>query len=773
MERSVARMAAMPAASVGLALLAGVLAVQWLPSLPPRWCALLLLIPAFVLAWRWPRGRWVGGVLVGVAWAMYRGGVAMDARLPRSLEGRDLVVTGAIVDLPLKRGYASSFDLRVDRALLDGRLIPWRGRVTVSWYNDAPALRPCSRWRLQLRLKRPRGLLDPGSADSERSALQRGIVAHGYVRDDVDNAPLDKPSWCVDGIRDAIARGIAARVRDPHDAALLQAFAVGDTRGLQQHDWAVARANGVSHLIAISGFHVGVAAVFGLGLAVLLYGLFPRLGHRLPRSQAQAAAALLTATIYSALAGFGLPTVRTLLMIAVVTLARCGRRGSTGVQSLGLAMLAMLLVDPLAVLAAGFWLSFVGVAFLMLCLQARGRGLRAFVHELSAGQMVMTVGLLPLSLWFFGQASLVGALSNLIAVPLVSFAIVPCALAGSLLLGLCPPAATPVLWLAARLAHAQWWLLEQTAAWPGAQWYLPSVQPLALLLALIGALWLFMPRGVPLRWLGALLFLPLLYPTLTAPPSGAFRAWVLDVGQGLSVLLYTQHHVLVYDTGARYPSGFDLGEAVVLPAMHALGIGHLDMLMISHGDNDHAGGAEAVAAAFPQATRYAGEPSRMRIPMRQCISGQTWRWDGVDFRVLNPAPGQGDRDNDSSCVLLVEGPRDRLLLAGDISSRVEPQVAAAVGPGPAPWLVVPHHGSKTSSSAAFIAAIKPPLAIVSAGWRNRFGHPKPEVVARYAAARVPLFNTAIQGAIPLEFPADAPARRHSGWRLRQRRYWRE
>jgi competence protein ComEC len=282
-----------------------------------------------------------------------------------------------------------------------------------------------------------------------------------------------------------------------------------------------------------------------------------------------------------------------------------------------------------------------------------------------------------------------------------------------------------------------------------------------------------MPRGVPLRWLGALLFLPLLYPTLTPPPAGAFRVWVLDVGQGLSVLLRTQHHVLVYDAGARYPSGFDLGEAVVLPAMHALGIGQLDMLMISHGDNDHAGGAETVAMAFPQATRYAGEPSRMRIPMQQCVSGQSWRWDGVDFRVLNPAPGQGDRDNDSSCVLLVEGPRGRLLLAGDISSRVEPQVAAAVGPGPAPLLVVPHHGSKTSSSAAFIAAIDPPLAVVSAGWRNRFGHPKPEVVARYATARVPLFNTAVQGAIPLEFPVDAPARREPGWRLRRRRYWRE
>ncbi len=324
------------------------------------------------------------------------------------------------------------------------------------------------------------------------------------------------------------------------------------------------------------------------------------------------------AGIYSALAGFGLPTVRTLLMIAVVALARCSRRGSSGAQSLALAMIAILLVDPLAVLAAGFWLSFVGVAFLMLCLQARGRGLRAFVHELTAGQLVMTVALLPLSLWFFGQASLVGALSNLIAVPLVSFVIVPCALCGMLLLGVCPPLAAPVLWLAAHIAHAQWWLLEQMATWPGAHWYLPTLQPLALLLALLGALWLFLPRGVPLRWLGLLLFLPLLWPPRSMlPADGAFQVWVLDVGQGLSVLLRTRDHALVYDAGARYPSGFDLGDAVVLPAIHALGITRLDMLMISHGDNDHAGGApRRWRQEFPQAARYAGEPARMRIPMQ-------------------------------------------------------------------------------------------------------------------------------------------------------------
>ncbi len=245
-----------------------------------------------------------------------------------------------------------------------------------------------------------------------------------------------------------------------------------------------------------------------------------------------------------------------------------------------MALVVVLLFDPLSVLAAGFWLSFVGVAILMLCLTTRGRGLRGFLHELSAGQMVMTLSLLPLTMWFFGEASLVGALSNLIAVPFVSFVIVPCALLGMVLLGLCPPLAAPMLWLAGKLSHAQWWLLEQMATWPGAHWYLPEVRSWALLLATVGALWLFAPRGVPMRWLGALLFLPLLLPPRPSMGEGAFQLWVLDVGQGLAVLLRTQHHALVYDAGARYPSDFDLGEAVVLRSMRALGIAGLDLLVV-------------------------------------------------------------------------------------------------------------------------------------------------------------------------------------------------
>jgi competence protein ComEC len=774
----------MPTAVIAaLMLLGGVLFVQWLPRLPPYGWLVALVFAALLLGGRYPRWRWLSCVLLGVVWAAWRGAAGMDARLPRALEGQDFSVVGRIAELPQARSDATSFVLHVERATLDGKPIALHGHLNVSWYNGAPSIEPCSRWHLLLRLKRPRGLLNPGGADSERSSLERGVVATGYVRDDPQNAPVGDPSLCIDGVRNAISRGIAQRVGDPHDAALLQAFSVGDTRGLAQRDWDVARANGVSHLIAISGFHVGVAAVFGVWLALLAYAIWPRLGCRLPRPQAQAGAALLVAGVYSALAGFGLPTVRTLLMIAVVALARCSRRGGSGAQSLALAMIAMLLVDPLCVLAPGFWLSFVGVSFLMLCLQARGRGLRAFAHELSAGQMVMTVSLLPLSLWFFGEASLVGALSNLLAVPVISFVIVPCALVGVLAMAICPPLAAPVLWLAAKLAHAQWWLLETMANWPGAHWYLPTVQPWTMLLALVGALWLFLPRGVPMRWLGALLFLPLLLPPREPPREGAFQAWVLDVGQGLSVVLRTRGHVLVYDTGARYPSGFDLGESTVLPSMHALGMNRLDMLMISHGDNDHAGGAQSVADAFPDAPRYAGEPERMMLPMQQCAAGQSWQWDDVHFRVLNPAFDQAGtsagnakksaKNNDRSCVLLVEGRGGRLLLTGDISVKEEPQVLAAMDRGVPPVMLVPHHGSSGSSSERFIAGIQPTLAVVSAGWRNRFGHPRPNTLARYAAASIPVFNTAEQGAIPLDFPANGPAQRRQGWRFRETRYWRE
>jgi competence protein ComEC len=784
----------------GLALLAGALLVQTLPQLPPRWLDEVSLIAGlglFALNCRAqarsykkpsPSRAWLGAdAVVGAVilaaitvaafgWTALRADVAMQARLPHALEGRDLVVTGKVEDLPQAEPESTRFQFNVARASLDGASVPLRGNLRLSWYaprhGTVPDLEPCSHWRLRVRLKRPRGLINPGGFDFERSALQQRIVGTGYVRKDAANAELSTAA-CVDGLRARIANAIVAALPDnPHAARLLRALSVGDQRALDEHDWQVVRATGVSHLIAISGFHVGLAALFAALLVRGLWWLFPALALRLPRPIAEAGIALPAAIAYGALAGFGLPTTRTLWMIGAVSLSRILRRGGGMGEGLALALCAILVVDPLSVLSAGFWLSFAGVAFLAWAL-ARGSGWRGHLREIGLAPLLMTLALLPLTVWFFGQASLIGPLANLIAVPFISFVIVPATLVASALLVTLPALGVPLLHGCAWLADAQWSILQWLAGWPAALHYFPQSGAVAFAIACIGAIWLLAPRGIPARATAALLFIPLLWPRLQSPRDGGFDAMVVDVGQGLSVLVRTRDHALLYDTGARYPSGFDLGEAAVVPSLHALGVDRLDTLIISHGDNDHAGGARAVLAAYPAARALGGEPDRGDIPLEQCQAGQHWAWDGVDFRVLSPAAPVHVHGNDAGCVLMVTGTGGRLLLPADTTARVEPMIAASVPDGVPLVLVVPHHGSKTSSSAAYLRALQPRLAIASAGYRNRFGHPAKVVVARYRQFGIPLLATFDTGAVRMAFPADAPPRVVSEERIRQARYWRE
>ncbi|HEY8010427.1 MAG TPA: DNA internalization-related competence protein ComEC/Rec2 [Rudaea sp.] len=800
--------------TMALALLVGAVAAQALTHLPPLWIDVVLALAGLIIALLRSRWRWLGFVLLGAAWTMLRADLALYARLPAALEGEDVVVIGTIRGLPRVQDDSTRFDLAVQTAVRSGQPAPISGTLRVSWYDTAPDIQPCERWQLHLRLKRPRGLIDPGAFDFERYALSEGITATGYVREDAGNRVVGERMFCVDRLRARISQGIADTLGPGSSSNVLRALAFGDQQAMDEHEWAVARATGIPHLIAISGLHIALFAGFGVLIVRLFWKLAPRLTLRWPAPLIEAVASIVFAVSYAAIAGLGLPTRRALVMIGVLLAANVARRARAPVHGLAFAVIALLALDPLCVLSAGFWLSFFGVAWLMFCLGGRGArpsqsdgpdphpttrsasgpslsrfaggGQKSVVfdrrrlhgrrwwREMLSAQGVASLGLLPLTIWFFGQSSLIGPLANLIAVPWICFFVLPITVAGALLQLAIPVAGAALLHLAGFAMQGLWWLLERMAAWPGALWYFPQPSLWALALAMLGAAWVLLPRGMPARALGLILFLPLLIPARDPLGDGEFEALMLDVGQGLSFVVRTRDHVLVYDAGARFPSGFDLGDAAVVPALHAIGVMHLDRLIVSHGDNDHAGGAAAVLAAFPGVPVASGEPERLQVPATQCLAGEAWNWNGVAFRIVHPHEPLATRNNDRCCVVEVRSGDSALLLTGDITSAVEAEVSVALTPLAAHLILqVPHHGSKTSSSAAFIDALHPSAALVSAGHRNHFNHPNPAVVARYAAAQVDLIGTAQNGFVDLRFAPDAPPRVIERGRVDRHPYWRE
>ncbi|HRJ53650.1 MAG TPA: DNA internalization-related competence protein ComEC/Rec2 [Candidatus Thiothrix moscowensis] len=741
--------------------------VQTLAGAATGW--LLLLIFGWFFQDYWLRSRWlsvlVGGVGAGCLYALLAAVQMQASWLPETLEGEDLLVSGVVADVPepVEGGV---------RFLLDADSEVYQGRLRLAWYtDDVPAIRAGERWQLRVRGKRPRGFANPGGFDYAQWLFAQRIGGNGYVRPSVENQLLaDAPWWSANNLRQHLKDRISLALTDSAMTGLVQGLAIAYTENIGQAQWDVLRKTGTIHLLAISGLHITMVAGLGIIPVWLVWRLFPGLYLRLPLRIAAGLAGGVLAIGYGLLAGMNIPTQRTLLMLLVMLAGLVWRRSVPFSVVFCLALLLVLLLDPFASLSVGFWLSFLTVGLLVfLAGRQRRVGKGAFVWM----QLLLSLGTVPLVAGFFGMVSLSSPLANLLAIPLVTFVVTPLVLLGIVFAGWWDTLAAGLWQAAAWLLEWLMWVLAWLAELPLSAIYLPTLPLVWLVLAGLGFLLLWSPRGLPGRWLGMLLMLPLALYQPDRPQAGSFRLSVLDVGQGLSSVVQTQNHVLVFDAGPKVSDSFDTGMLVLLPWLHGQGISHVDRLVVSHADNDHSGGAEALLADMPVEQVMVG--STDMLPAYQpllCQRGQQWSWDGVEFTVLHPDETfREPKDNNRSCVLRVGNAHHSVLLTADIERVAESFLLRQQENLASEVLLVPHHGSKTSSSAAFLNRVDPSLGIVTSGYRNRFNHPHPEVVERYAQRHIKLLGTVDSGELRLDFPATEAGLRIREWRQAKKHFW--
>jgi competence protein ComEC len=754
------------------AFVGGVLLLQRLPLLPSGgW---LLLFPlCLALAWRLPRLRLPLFAAVGFLWALAHGLWLAPAALDRDLEARDLLLEGYVAGLPELAPERTLFLFDPVAVSHQGQHQGSLGRVRLSWYGQAPALHVGERWQLRARLKARHGFVNPGGFDYEGWLFQQGLVATGHVRQSAQNLRQSSSAgYPVQRLRERLRREIRQALGEREDSGMLAALILGDRSGLKPAQWDSFTRTGTNHLVAISGLHIGIVAALFFWLIRRLWPVLGRLPLWLAAPRAAALGALVGATGYAALAGFAVPTQRALIMLLVVMGALLLGRNPRPGNSLGLALLLVTLWDPLAVLSGGFWLSFCAVAAIWYGIGGRVSDAGLW-RRWGKVQWMVFLGLAPLLLALFQQISLVAPLVNLLAVPWFSLVLVPLLLLGTLLLFALPPLGVLLLNLGETLLGWTLSSLQWVAQWPLATWQMPQLPGWVWPVAGGAVLLLLAPRGLPGRWLGGILLAPLVLVRPVMPQSGDVWLDLLDVGQGLSAVVRTRHHTLVYDTGPRFSQRFDAASAVLIPFLRSAGLERIDLLILSNADADHAGGAQVLAATLPLGRVLSGEPERLpAVDAAPCMAGERWSWDGVEFQLLHPERAGIWRGNNNSCVLSVENSAGRILFPGDVEAPVEQRLVDAVGQGlSSRILLAPHHGSASSSSPSLVRAVAPEYVLFSTGYRNRYGFPKPAVEARWRAAGAQTLATADSGAISFRLSAAGELTGPILARLERRRRW--
>ncbi|MGY6276648.1 DNA internalization-related competence protein ComEC/Rec2 [Methylomonas sp. MgM2] len=746
------------------AFVVGVSLVQQWTRLPDgsEWAALI----AAVLVFAQLRLRLACFFLVGVVWAGLYADWRLSDRLTDALQGRDVAVQGYVAGIPKRQGHRFGFEFVVTDA---PNGVP--GKLRLSWYMPPTPVRAGQSWDMTVRLKKPHGMSNPGGFDYETWLFANHIGATGYVRPE-PVARMLEPQFHIGrylaGLRQKIANGLDAAGPHTRWLGVVKALAIGSQDAISKDQWAIFRKTGTVHLMVISGTHIGLIA----GLVFILARRVWTWTNVLSVSPQNVAAVMAwaAALAYTALAGFSIPTQRALIMLTVGLAAIVLQRNTAPLQVLLSALFVVVLIEPLAVLSVGFWLSFAAVGLLIYLAAGRLSRLNSWSGTAKLHTAV-AVGLAPLLIVFFQQVSLIAPLANWVAVPVIGLLVTPAALSAAAVALISPVLAAELLWLIDHALEYLGLLLQKMAALPLATVSCPSPSGFALLFAIAGILLCLAPKGMPARYLSPFLLLPLIFGRADKPGPGDAWLTMLDVGQGLATVVQTANHVLVYDTGAKYSEQFDMGEAAILPFLRYRAINHIDRLMISHGENDHSGGAASLLAGLAVDEVYSSAAEWAALPNgHYCQAGQRWRWDGVDFEILSPGIKTFDSKNNNSCVLKVTGPQHAVLLTGDIEREAERALADFYGDElKSSVLLAPHHGSRTSSRGYFLDRVDPELILISAGYMNRFGFPDKRVLARYRKRECRYLTTAEQGAIAVMF--DDETMRVDSWRDSRKRYW--
>lgn len=744
--------------SYALAFSFGALSLRWLPMVPAAWLLLLFLCSSVALMLSKQRKLHLLAVaILGLCWSGWQASIVLDQRLGEGLNGQILWLEGRISGLPQWQQETGWQVVRFELEEAVSRRADLPPRLRLSWRDPLP-VRAGERWRLAVRLKQPDGLLNPHGFDYLQWLTARRIGATGSVK---TGYRLGNGQG-VQAVREVLRDRILALLPDNPAAGGVLALSLGDGSVLSREQWQRLQNSGTLHLFVISGQHISLVAALGYGLVALLVrcGWWPM---RVPWLPVACGLALLGALAYGVLAGFGVPVQRALIMVTVVLLWRMSYRSLSTWKPWSLALAAVLLLDPMAILQPGFWLSFAAVAVLVLVFANR-LGRWRWWQVLTRAQWAAAVGLLPLLLASGLPVSWVGPLANAIAVPFVSFVLLPLILLGMLLLSW-PLLAAPVLQLAARLLLELWdvldWLVQ---GWPAWQTAVPDTW--VLLLAGVGVLLLLLPAALRPWWLPLVLLVPLIWPRNTAPVApGQAEIWLLDVGQGQAIVVRTAGHVLLYDAGPAM-GGMDAGESVVVPFLRGERISHVDRLILSHADADHAGGAAAILQQVTAGQVISGEPLRHQQWQAQACTDDEWQWDGVYFKQWQwQAANNG---NAASCVLLVDAGGERFLVTGDLDIAGERALLTAWPGLQADWLVAGHHGSRTSTAQFWLQRIRPHSVLISRGKHNGYGHPHPLVLARLEYNGIRLYDTAHDKAMRIRLGARQPL-----WSMsRERRFWR-